>query len=394
MLFANSWRLSLYMQVRPGFGYLKESTIYRATAKTNFSEKQGKIARFDLNSILKAKNGSQISPDLISSSVFSCKNRNSFGILNLSEVVGARCSKKKVQLVVEDMSTGAVRQVGADTTQTVQVVLATRNRLLVGFSNGTASQFWVGHDDRFGNLEKDYGYLAIGKFHSGETEGDLFVLGGWAYKFTVINGKDRSVRTGPVDSSVQSIKSLQVCRVENKLGRVLANSEFMLVVSGEGVLETANPNLFDISRLVSLSNKSEEQRTHETSGKGRCHQKQTNYFKNKLEKQQKEFESLIQEKNKIIKRLKKKCQKLSNKNILLERLGRERMNARVSYPRRADPGQQRRNSKSRRLISRLREETKNLQVRKEIKELLSLRKRVKLTYKKIKLIKKIENTEN
>lgn len=308
----------------------------RPLFKFNRSSRKGRINRFRLENICKADDNSQVSPDLRSKTDFSCKNEHNFEVLSETQVAGIRQLRGGGHVTVEDLRTGSTREWGTNGKKTT-VLVAGAGKLVAGNSDGTATQYSVGGDSPRGTVQTEYAHLGVGAICSGAQVGHLILLGGWDSSFRVVDVVKQSPCAGPVKTSVEYIYSLQVCRIEKKGDRLLAEPDILVSVSGEGKSEVEGAqnrrlaSVFRISKLVYFSGNAGSQKIQSDCMAELKESNQSEFLRKYCAKLEQQFESTNKKKDKLIEKLKNKCEILSKKNILLEHIKIKHERRKVEY---------------------------------------------------------------
>ena len=210
---------------------------------------KGYILRFCLQQIAEALDGESVAPELRTQATYCIEGENGFAVLSDKDTIIAPLSANNRILCAEKMSDQNNPKLIREHGHSILTIIAIEEHscVLVGDEEGRLVQYQLGDSSWKDFFE--YGNLGIGWVNASAQLGDLVVLGGTYWHFSVIDVAKKSRVRNNFTNAIRWIDSLQMCKV---------GSSMILSICGElGNFSGSCPDLINLTTLISDDNPSE-----------------------------------------------------------------------------------------------------------------------------------------
>lgn len=283
-----------------------------------------------MNAIIKAKNKACLEPLFESAGYYHVKFENHFTILSDNNTIVGVDSEEQNLLMMEDITDEITHTcIGTHQEQIKTISInESRDRIIIGEHDGHATQYQM--TDGYWSIEKEYGYIQVGKIMSSTIFGNLAVIGGNKNKIRLIDLKKKEFVEKPIETAIELVYSPHLC---------LDSRSVILTVGGltpnysknkSDLFDVTNAyeenDLFDLiekypdssvgSTLQSRNLKTHSTHNQKNTNQGKLFNQQLTQYKDRLKKQKDQFQDEIDKKNKKIDKLKVKARyfRLTNRN--------------------------------------------------------------------------------
>ena len=220
----------------------------------NRKNKSNKIARFSVDSIVRAEHMAVVAPERVTRFDYLCIFDLSFCVLaDQVSVVGVGLADKST-ILRENILDASALVVTYSANRDEALTVAPHEKLdslFAGSCNRERGQV-VQYRLSTGQVIKNFGPVGIGLVVSSIRFGNLIMFGGESHKFAAIDSVKRQVAGQPVTSAVQSVYSMAIC--ETAKGH--DEKRILLFVCGLGAnYSNDRTDVFDITGLVERENR-------------------------------------------------------------------------------------------------------------------------------------------
>lgn len=174
---------------------------------------------------------------------------NLFDIYSINNIENPE-EEKKFVLVKEKINNKVfffTRQIAKEICNNINCLLFVENfkSFFVFYSD---KRYFVQHNINSGKILNKYTLSKVEDITSAIQYKQFFFYGGLQGNFGIFNLKNKTIVGKLIDTSVNWIYSLQICRVKDKKNEIF--DQFYLAVCGEEINYDKNTDMFDVTKLI------------------------------------------------------------------------------------------------------------------------------------------------